>query len=59
VFPAGHIDDRRSFHYRGADGSMILVHLLELDTDATDLEGWATAGRRLVASIREAVGAAI
>lgn len=56
VFPAGHLVDRRPFRYRGADGSTIVVHLVEFATQATDLDGWKLAGQRLVTDLRAAVG---
>jgi 5-methylcytosine-specific restriction enzyme subunit McrC len=53
VFPAGMLRDRQPFHYRSVDGSTVTVHLVELDTEATSIEGWRTAGRVLAERIRE------
>lgn len=54
VFPAGLLRDRQPFHYRSVDGSTVVVHLVELDTDASSIDGWRTAGRALAERIREA-----
>ena len=55
VFPAGHVRDLQPFHYRNVDGSIVTVHLVELDTGAHSLKGWRTACRGLVERVRDVV----
>ena len=58
VFPSGMLTDRRPFHYVNADGSQVMIHLVEFDTEAKSIEGWQAAGDELVERVRATVDAA-
>ena len=59
VFPAGHLQDRRSYRFAGGghrDGDFVRIDLAELATDASDVPGWREAAKCLVASVLENTG---
>lgn len=57
VVPAEVVADRRAYLFERADGVRVRVDVLELSTDAADIDGWRQNGRRLADEITGLSGA--
>jgi 5-methylcytosine-specific restriction endonuclease McrBC regulatory subunit McrC len=57
VFPAGHLDDRRTYLLvpPHSDAAPLRIHIVEFDLTQTKLAGWHEAGRRVAAEVEQKV----
>lgn len=57
VFPAGHLDDKRTYLLvpPHPDATPLRIHIVEFDLTQTKLAGWHEAGRRVAAEVEQKV----